>query len=811
MLKNFLKTASRIIIKQRAYAAINLIGLTSGIALSLLIMAYVRSEINYDTFHEKIDRLYRINYKAPNGLDLASSPPPIAPAMKDFFPEVEHAARLYSRNVSIKLPDQDVAFEETGVFFADSALMDMFSFEFVKGNPSRALVDKFTIIINEEMATKYFGEANPIGESLLFSGQHSFKVTGVVKNFPENSHLRFNMLVPYENMFDLETEQTAQVLRNNLAINFVISHGYTYVLLKDGADPNQVNANMEAFLKKYALPQMLVGQVFTVFPVKDIHLKSTSLAEPSTTNSMSTIYIFVAIGLLTLVIASINYINLSTAQSLTRIKEIGVRVIMGSGKQQIVTQFFVESFLFVLLSMVLAFGVFYATLPLLNLFTNKNLLFIDFMDMTLAFTCLTLLVGITLLAGSYPAYFVTKFNSVSSLKGEGVTGLGSQWLRKSLVVFQLSIAFLLLTCSMLIVKQLRYLHDRPLGFEREHVVTIPLFSQNLNGIFGQRDSLFTIRLQSFRDALESETGILKTTLSSNPPGLGATYRGTVPEGYTQEDRLFVANFAVDYNFNETYGLELIAGRWFDQDYGTDVTEAFVVNETAVREFNWGSVEEAIGKTINREGKFGKVIGVIKDYNFNSLTTAVSALVIEHNINQFNVLSVRFENDQVTTLMDKVEAQWNKAFPEKSFEYVFLDEQLDLQYANYQSFGDIIRVFTFIAILISCLGVYGLVLFIVQRKVKEIGVRKVLGSTISGILLMIFKDFFWLLLFGFVVAIPVSYYFLNEWLQNFTYHTSLDVLTFVISFLILLGITLLTVSYQAIKASLANPISALRSE
>lgn len=329
MLKNFLKTASRIIIKQRAYAAINLIGLTSGIALSLLIMAYVRSEINYDTFHEKIDRLYRINYKAPNGLDLASSPPPIAPAMKDFFPEVEHAARLYSRNVSIKLPDQDVAFEETGVFFADSALMDMLSFEFVKGNPSRALVDKFTIIINEEMATKYFGEANPIGESLLFSGQHSFKVTGVVKNFPENSHLRFNMLVPYENMFDLETEQTAQVLRNNLAINFVISHGYTYVLLKDGADPNQVNANMEAFLKKYALPQMLVGQVFTLFPVKDIHLKSTSLAEPSTTNSMSTIYIFVAIGLLTLVIASINYINLSTAQSLTRIKEIGVRVIIG--------------------------------------------------------------------------------------------------------------------------------------------------------------------------------------------------------------------------------------------------------------------------------------------------------------------------------------------------------------------------------------------------------------------------------------------------------------------------------------------------
>lgn len=811
MIGNFIKTAGRILVKQRAYAIINLIGLTSGIALALLVIAYVRSEINYDAFHQKIDRLYRIKYEAPNGMELASSPPPIAPVMKDFFPEVENAARLYRRNVSIKLPHEDIAFEETDVFFADSAIMDMFSFDFVKGNPDRALVDKFTIIINEEMATKYFGDANPIGESLLFSGKHSFKVVGVVKNFPEQAHIRFNMLVPYDNMFDMETEQTAQVLRNNLAINFVISHGYTYVLLKEGADVNNVNKNMEAFLKKYALPQMLVGQVFTLFPVQDIHLKSTMLAEPTATNSMNTLYIFIAIGFLTIIIASINYINLSTAQSLTRIKEIGVRVIMGSGKKQIVLQFFTESFVFVLVAMVLAFGIFYLALPTLNLLTNKNLSFVDVVDFPLVLLCIGLLVGVILMAGSYPAYFVTKFNSVSSLKGQGATGLGSQWLRKSLVVFQLCIAFLLLISSMMIVKQLHYLNDRPLGFQKDHMVTIPLFSQNLNGIFGQRDSLFTIRLQSFRDELEKETGILKTTLSSNPPGVGATYRGTIPEGYSEEDRIFVANFSVDYNFRETYELEMVAGRWFGQEFGADASEAFIVNETAVREFNWGNPEDAIGKTINREGKVGRVVGVVKDYNFTSLTTAVSALVIEHNRDQFNVLSVRLENDQITTLMDKVESQWNKAFPEKSFEYSFLDEQLDQQYANYQSFGDIIRYFTLIAIVISCLGVYGLVLFIVQRKVKEIGVRKVLGSTISGILLLIFKDFVWMLIVGFVVAAPISYYFLNDWLNNFTYHTSLDLLTFVISFIMLLGVTLLTVSYQAAKASLVNPIHSLRSE
>lgn len=811
MLQNFFKTAARIILKQRSYALINFIGLTSGIALTLLIVAYVRSEMNYDLVHEKIDRLYRIKYKAPNGLELASSPPPVAPAMKDFFPEVEEAGRLYGRNVSIKRADQEEAFEETGVFFADSALVKMFSLHFVKGSADRALVEKFTVIINEEMATKYFGEANPIGESLLFSGQHSFKVTGVVKNFPESSHIRFNMLVPYDNMFDLETSATAEVLRNNLAINFVISHSYTYVLLKEGADPTRVDAGMEAFLKRHAQPQMLVGQVFSLMPMKDIHLHSTLLAEPSTTNSMSTIYIFIAVAVLTLLIACINYVNLSTAQSLTRIKEIGIRVIMGSAKTQIIAQFLVESFVFVLFSFVMALGVFYTTLPLLNELTGKHLVFAEVIDSTLISICFVLLILITLLAGGYPSYFVTRFNSVGSLKGEGVTGLGSQWLRKTLVVFQLSIACLLLTCSILIVKQLQYLSDRPLGFQREHIITIPLFSQNLNGIFSQRDSLFRQRLQGFRDAIEAETGIVKTTLSSNPPGLGAIYRGTIPEGFTQEDRMFVANFVVDYDFNETYGLEVIEGRWFDRNFGTDATEGFLVNESAVREFNWGTPKEAIGKTINREGKEGKVIGVIKDYNFTSLTTPVSALVLEYNANQFNSLSVRFENDGVTSLLDKVEARWNQLFPEKTFEFTFLDEQLEQQYANYQSFGLIIRAFTFIAIVISCLGVYGLVLFIVQRKVKEIGVRKVLGSTVGGILVLICKDFVWLLLAGFLLAAPVSYYLLNEWLQNFTYHTNMDGLSFIISFSVLLGITLLTVGYQAIQASLANPIKSLRSE
>ncbi len=810
MLQNFFKTAIRTILKNQSYAIINFIGLTSGVALALLIMTYVRSELSYDQFHEYGDRLYRIRYDAPNGLGLATSPPPIAPAMKDFFPEVEEAARLYARNMSIKRPDAEEAFEENGVFFADSALMKMMTFQFVKGNPERALVDKFTVLINEEMAKKYFGDANPIGEPLLFGGKHSFKVVGVVKDFPENSHIRFNMLVPYENMFDMETDETAQVLRNNLAINFVISHSYTYVLLKPGADPKNVDNQFDAFLKKYARPDLLVGQKFTLFPVKDIHLQSTLLAEPSATNSMTNLYIFMGVGLLTILIACINYINLSTAQSFTRIKEIGLRKILGSMKSQIIVQFLSESFLFCLVSFALSFVVFYFALPFLNELTNKELLFSEVVDWKLVALSFGLLVLITFLAGGYPSYFVARFDSVHSIKG-GAANIGSQKLRKVLVVFQLGIACLLLSGSLVIMKQLNYLADRPLGFQKDHVVTIPLFSQNLNGIFSRRDTLFQTRLQSYRDAVEAQTGVQSTTLSSNAPGLGVVYRGTVPEGFTQEDRLFIANFAVDYDFKDTYGLEVVAGRFFGREFGTDANEGFLVNERAVQEFKWETPEKALGKTINLEGKVGKVVGVLKDFHFTSLTTAVSALVMDVNPNQFNALSVRFENANIQSTLDKLELEWNRMFPEKSFEFNFLDEQINQQYSNFQNFGTIIQTFTIIAVVIACLGVYGLVLFVVQRKVKEIGVRKVLGASVGSILNLIYKDFAWLILIGFVLAIPASYYLMNEWLKNFIYHAPIDVGTYLISLLLVLLVTALTISYQAMKASMANPVKSLRSE
>ncbi len=813
MLKNFFTTAFRNIRKHKAYSIINFVGLTCGLTLSLLIISYIRHEWSYDRYHEHADRLYRLSYKVPNGLELASTPPPIAPKMAEFFPGVELAGRMYLRNVTIaRTSNLRDAFEETDVLFADSAIMKMLTIDFIDGDRRAALREPFTLLITEETSKKYFGDKNPIGESLTLGGTHPFRVAAVVKNFPENSNIRFHMLVPYDNMYDLESPQGAAIMRQNLAINFVISHSYTYVLLKPGADPAAVDKAMPDFLKKYSPPNLLVGQVFTLMPVTDIHLKSILQAEPTTTNSMTTLYIFGAVGLLTLLIACINYINLSTAQSFTRIREIGIRKILGSGKSQLIVQFIAESFLFCLVAMVLSYVAFYFGLPLLNQLTSKNLVFSTVVDGTLVATSVALLVIITLLAGGYPAVFVAQFNSIASLKGDGSSvHIGSQLLRKGLVVFQLMIACMLLSGSLMLVKQLTYLNNIQLGFEKDHVVTIPLASQNLNYIFGGADSTFRSRLQSFRDQIEAEASVEGTTVSSAAPGLGGIYRGAIPEGFTQDDNLFICNLAVDYDFIKTFGIQMVAGRPFSREYSTDQREGFIVNETAVREFKWESPEKALGKTMNREGKIGKVIGVVKDFNMASLTTPMAALILEISPSQWANLSIRIKAGDPTAITDRLRGQWNALFPEKAFEFSFLDEQLNSQYSSFQNFGKVIESFTIVAILISCLGVYGLVLFVVKRKVKEIGVRKVLGSSVGGILKLIYSDFAVLLVAGFILAVPASYYLISKWLENFTFRTSIDGWTYLISFVLVWLIVTLTISYQAIKASLANPVHSLRTE
>lgn len=814
MISNFFRTAWRNILKHKTYAIINFVGLTCGLTLSLLIFTYTREELRFDTFHEKLDRMYRIKYTAPNDLLLASSPPPIAPRMKEFFPGVEEAARVYGRSISISMVGENGAtdsFEESGVFFADSSITKIWSLDFIAGDANRALKDPFTIVLTDESAKKYFGDRNPIGETLIFGGDKSFKVGGVVKKFPSSSHIQFNMLVPYDNMFDLESPEAANRLKNNLEVNFIISHSYTYVLLEEGVDPKSIDARFDDFLKKYALPQLQRGQIFELFPVADIHLKSEMLAEPGTVNSYNTLYIFGGVGLLTLLIACINYINLATAQSFARMKEIGIRKILGSARSQLIAQFLLESFLFCLVAFALSLGGLYSTLPLLNQLTGSELTFNGILDLQTIAVSLVLLLTITLLAGGYPSLFATRFDSVNSLKGSGGSSLTSgNFLRKGLVVFQLIITSALISGSMMIIKQLNYLQNRPLGFSKDNVLVVQLQSQNLNSIFSGSEGNFIERLSSYRTEIASQSFVKSTALTTSSVGSGIVFRGVVPEGYSQDDNVFVASLGADYDFFDTYDVELLVGRSFSEEVGSDPLEGFVVNESAVKEYNWGTPEEALGRTINLEGKEGKVIGVVRDFNFAALTSAITALVIDMRP-RYGLLSIKMLNENTQDNISLLQSEWNQLFPEKTFEFFFLDEQLNTQYQNYQNFGTIITYFTFIAVLISCLGVYGLILFVVQRKVKEIGVRKVLGSTVSGILKLIFMEFTWLILIAFLVAVPFSYYLITQWFDNFVYHTSVDVLTYLMSLGIVLSVVGFTIFYNAHKAASANPVNSLRSE
>lgn len=814
MFYNILKTALRILLKNKSYAIINFAGLTVGIILTLLVVIYIRFETSYDTFQPFADRLYRITNTTSFGRSYALTPPALSIYLKDHFTGVEEVARMYERSVSVKRLQADQSFEEEKIFFTDSTIVKMMRLEFVAGDPSRALTEKFTIWINEEMARKYFGTTNPVGEVLLLGGRHHFTVTAVVKDFPRNAHLHFNMLVPYENMYDLETDENAMAMRTNLATNFVTTHSATYVLLRPGVSGEQIDAEMDSFIRKYAPPERQVGQRFSLMKVTDIHLHSALVGEPEMPNSLSNLLIFSGVGLLTLLMACINYINLATAQSFMRIKEIGMRKILGSQKYQLIARFFTESLIFCSFCFVFSIAGVYLCLPVLNDMAETRLTFQDITDPLVILSSLILLLLVTVLAGGYPAYFISQFKSVNSLKGEWGGASGLKWLRKGLVTFQLSIAIGLLAVGLLIMSQIDFMLTRPTGFQKEQMITIPLFSDNMNAMYGRIDSTFHLRLQGFRETMAKQVEIVSTSLSSDVPGVGGiVYRNVVPEGFTTEERLTLPGISIDYDFLLTYDMPLVAGRSFDQSFTTDLTNAFIVNESAIKEFKWGSAESAIGKTIHREydGKEGQVIGVVKDFHFDVLTTPISGLLLDINPDQFSVLTIRFYSQHIPELLRNIETSWNAHFPEKSFQYNFLDEQLQREYNAFDRFSKIIQLFTLVAIVIAALGVYGLVLFTLQRKVKEIGVRKVLGATTTSILKLIYRDFILLVAIAFVLSVPVAYWLMNEWLKEFAYRTSIDATPFIISAVIVFVVMVVTISAQVFRASITSPIHSLKAE
>jgi len=817
MFKNYVRIALRVLARNKTYAALNILGLGLGMACCLLIYIFVIDELSYDKFQSEYDRIYRVVYHASNGTPYARTPTPISPLMNEQAAGVAHAARLYPRNASVKAVRENGdfdEFEEPNVYCADPEILQILDFDFIAGNPETALRKPFTIIITDEMAKKYFGSAeNALDKQLIVQGKNAFTVEGIVEKYPSNSHISFNFLMPYDNMYDMESSEMAIVMRQNLASNWVISHSYTYVLLENGAQPSQVNAQLKALMEQNAPEQYQLEQSFELEPMRDFYLHSGVYLPPGAIGNVEFVYTFSGIAMLTLLIACFNYINLATAQSVKRAKEVGVRKVVGAWPLQLFFQFMGESLLVAFFALVLSVFIAAASLPIFNDLTGKQIMETDFFDIRIWPVFLGIFFATSLLAGAYPSFRISRVNTVLVLKSK-VSHQVNRWLnlRKVLVVGQFMLSVTLIAGALIIYQQVEYLLNRPLGFNKEAMMNVPLFSQNLNNVFGGMNSERRTKTNAFEEALLQLPEIDGVTLSSSPPSMGAVTRMTVPEGRDRSQPIFVATLAADYDFLELYEMKLLAGRDFSLEAGTDHLEAFIINLEACKRFGFGSPEKALGRTIFQEGKEGKVIGVVDDFEYSALRTPMNAVLLHVDVARFSTFSIKINPEaSISAAIGGVEQVWNQHFQSKAFEYSFLDNSIEASFNNEKQLGKIISIFAALAIIVSCLGSYGLIMFSAKQREKEIGVRKVLGASYLRIIGLLFSEFTWLYAIGFALGAPLAWYLTEQWLQDFNYRIKLGIGTFLLSGVLTLLLVWLTISYRSIKSALSNPVKSLRSE
>ncbi len=813
MLKNYLIVTIRNLLQNKTYTFINLLGFTIGIASCLLIMLYITHELSYDRFHVKADRIYRLGGEFRLGGaegSSATSPVPAAAGFKAEFPEVEDATRLRNAGEQV-VRHNDQLLNETGLLYADNNFFDVFDFELLLGDPATALLEPNTVVLTEETALKYFGDEAAINDVLTIGDNNTaYRVTGIVRNPPDNSHIDFEMLLSMASRGDGEMAQTAWG-------NFNL---YTYLVLREGASLATLEAKIPSFYQSQMLPLMQeIGISWEAFlgqgnqirlilqPLASIHLHSNLDSELQPGGNPANLYIFSAIALFILLIACINFMNLSTARSANRAKEIGIRKTLGSAHGNLVRQFLTESILFSILGMILAIVLVELFIIPFNNAAGIELAFSPFTHWWLAagLIILTLLVGV--LAGSYPAFYLAALKPVEVLKGEIRTGVKRGKFRSGLVVFQFAISIGLIVSTFFIYRQLEYINNKNLGFDKENVLIIP----NAGRLGNQ--------LAAFKQELQEQPQVINASISSGIPGRdsygGTLYKGEPPENtdqglsITEEDQDF-QNFSADYDYIETMGMELMSGRNFSSEYSSD-SAAFIINEAVARAFGW---EDPVGKDIYVTGWDGQpryqVIGVVRDYHLESLRNDIGPVVMSLGTTG-QYLLVRIQPEDIRGSLAMIENKWREFAPNVPFDYSFLDDDFDFLLRDEQRFGQIVSAFTALTIFISCLGLFGLAAFAAERHTKEIGIRKVVGASVAQVVGLLSKEFLVLVLIANVIAWPVAWYAMRRWLEDFAYRIELGLGVFILAGLMALVIALVTVSWQTIRAATANPVEALRYE
>ncbi len=803
--------------RHKLYSLVNIAGLALGMACCFMILIFVRHELSYDRFHAKGERIYRLNYH-PRFLaidkEVAKTPPPIAPLLSGFFPEVEMAARLFPCAISAqpRVGDRREQFEVERVFFADPEILQIFSFQALDGQVATALDEPYSLVLAESAALRFFGTVQAVGKTLWLKGRSPFHVKAVVEDFPANSHIHFDMLVPYANMADVEREDLAVRIREDLPRNWVITHGYTYVLLREGYSPAQVDARFAEFLFQHSDRRSIDKQAFSLQVLADIHLRAGVELGPEPVSDRAYLYVFMGIGLAILLIACINFVNLSTACSFVRAREVGVRKVLGASRGELAVQFLGESLLISAIAFVCALGVVEVMLPALGELTGRALAWGLVADWPLNLNFLALFLITGLLAGGYPALFVSRFQPVPVLKGAVADNNRKPFaLRKVLVTLQSAASIALLICAFIMFEQVQLLGNRPLGFQKEQIVTVPLFSQSLNTIYGGVNGPLRGVMNTFEEAVLAHPRIEKITASSRLPGTDIIHRMVVTDAVSAEDKRAIAALSVDYDFAETFGLELVVGRDFNKSFGNDHQHAFIINERAVPFFGWENAAAAIGESIDLEGKQGVVVGVVRNFHHKNLRSVIDPLLLDVNPSIFTVFALKIHTRQVRETLDFIADTWAQFFPEKVFSYQFLDDEIDRAYKADQRLAKAIGYFAMLAVVITCIGLYGLVSYAVLQRKKETGIRKVLGASAANIAALFMAQFAGLVLLGNALAWPLAYYAMGQWLRDFAYRVDLGLPAFLLGGGIVLGIAVLSISVQVLRSARLNPVEALRSE
>ncbi len=804
MLRNYLKVAIRNLLKHRGYTFINIAGLAIGMACCLLILLYVQDELSYDRYNEKADQIYRVTLHgrlAGNDIDVGVTCAPMAGTLLNEYPEVLHATRLHKAFSTVLVSHGENRFNEDQVFFADSNYFDIFTLNLLRGIPNTALNEPNSVILTEETARKYFGDENPIGQTLRFNNTTDFKVTAISENVPHNSHFHFDLLASF---VTLDQSRSTFWVNNNL---------HTYIVLQNNYPPSQLTAKFPGLIRKYVAPQIqqVMGITFDQFlagggeyafslqPLTDIHLYSHLENEIEPGSSAAYVTIFSLIAFFILLLACINFMNLATARSANRAKEVGIRKVVGSHQWQLVKQFLTESILLSVIAILFAVLLVEMFLPAFNNMAAKDIessyLWNGFLLPGLL--VITLFVGF--LAGSYPAFFLAAFRPIEVLKGKFKAGMKSSLLRSSLVVFQFAVSIMLLIGTFVVNNQLHYIRNKQLGFNNEHVLII------------QRAQALGDQIDSFESEIKQNPAVIVTGNANHLPGKDWNINAYQPENTSVKEGYLLATFNVGYDFIETLGIEIDAGRSFSRDFSTDNT-AYIINKAAVKKFGW---KDAVGKTIvepDPKGPIkGQVVGVMKDFNYESLHTEIRPALFNLNTGTARFLVVKIRGEDINNTLSYLEQKWVERAPEQPFEYSFLDDDFDKLYRADQRVGKIIATFTILGIFIACLGLFGLASFSAEQRTKEIGVRKTLGASVPHVVVLLSKEFTKLVAIAFLVASPLAYFAMNEWLQSFVYRINIGAVSFILSGAIALVIAYLTVSYQSIKAAVANPVKALRYE